>query len=254
MAARATRLAGEDVVGERARRARTLAGVLRRAAGALIYAVALTMVLRELGVDITPIVAGAGVVGVALGFGAQGLIEDLFAGLFILAEDQFRVGDVIKAAGVCGQVEHITLRATVVRDLDGTVHVIPNGEIKVVSNLTRNWSNVALDVGVGYREDLDRAIKVLEAVGRDLAADPEYGRLILEPPTVPGVEALAESQVTLRLLAKTLPLRQWDVARELRKRIKAAFDREGIEIPSPRHVLLPRAAEPAAPPAVPPQA
>lgn len=256
LAARAARLAEKDEgpLSERAKRARTLAGFLRRAAAVLIYAVALSVALRALGVDITPILAGAGVAGVALGFGAQGLIRDLISGLFILAEDQFRVGDVIKTAGVAGQVERVTLRVTQVRDLEGVVHTIPNGEIKVVSNLTKGFSRVSLDVGVGYREDLDRAIKLLDAVGRELAEDPQYGPLILEPPVVLGVEALAESQVTLRLLAKTLPLRQWDVARELRRRIKLAFDREGIETPYPHHVLLRRADDPSAPPAAPPQA
>lgn len=256
VAARTARLAEKDEgpLSERAKRARTLVGFLRRAVAALIYAVALTMVLRELGVDITPIIAGAGVAGVALGFGAQGLIKDLISGVFILAEDQFRVGDVIKTAGVAGQVERITLRVTQVRDLEGVVHTIPNGEIKVVSNLTKGFSRVSLDVGVGYKEDLDRVIKLLEQVGRELAADAQYGDLILEPPAVLGVEALAESQVTLRLLTKTQPLRQWDVARELRKRIKLAFDREGIEIPYPHRVLVGRAEEPPAPPATPPQA
>ncbi|HEY7677473.1 MAG TPA: mechanosensitive ion channel family protein, partial [Candidatus Methylomirabilis sp.] len=223
-AGRAARLAEKEAgpLAERAKRVRTLVGFLRRVASVLIYAIALTMVLRELGVDITPIIAGAGLAGVALGFGAQGLIKDLISGVFILAEDQFRVGDVIKTAGVAGQVERITLRVTQVRDLEGVLHTVPNGEIKVVSNLTMGFSRVSLDVGVSYREDLDRAIKLLDAVGRELAEDPKFGPLILEPPTVLGVEALAESQVTLRLLAKTLPLQQWDVARELRKRIKLA--------------------------------
>ena len=239
---------------ERAKRARTLAGLLRTAGTALVVAVAVTMVLRELGVDITPIVAGAGLAGLAIGLGAQSLIKDVLAGLFILAEDQFRVGDVIKAAGVAGQVEQITLRVTQVRDLSGVVHTIPNGEMKVVSNLTKEWSRVALDVGVSYREDLDRVTKVLEAVGRELAADAEYGKAILEPPVVLGVEALAESQVTLRLLAKTEPLKRWDVAREFRKRIKAAFDREGIEIPYPHQVVTQRTDVPAGPPTAPPQA
>jgi len=250
LAARAARAAEKDEgpLGERAKRARTLAGFLRRAAALFVYVVAAIMVLRELGMDITPILAGAGVAGIALGFGAQGLIKDLISGVFILFEDQFRVGDVIKTAGVAGQVERITLRVTQVRDLEGVVHTIPNGEIKVVSNLTKGYSRVSLDVGVGYREDLDRVIKVLDAVGRELAADPEYGRLILEPPAVLGVEALAESQVTIRLLAKTPPLRQWDVARELRKRIKAAFDREDIQIPYPHQVLLRQPNEPVAPP------
>src|SRR5574341_2375029 len=149
LAARAARAAEKDEgpLSERAKRARTLAGFLRRAGALFVYIVAAIMVLRELGMDITPIIAGAGVAGVALGFGAQGLIRDLITGVFILFEDQFRVGDVIKTAGVAGQVERITLRVTQVRDLEGVVHTIPNGEIKVVSNLTKGFSRVSLDVG-----------------------------------------------------------------------------------------------------------
>ncbi len=249
LAGRVADLAGKDEgpLGEGAKRAKTLAGFLQRAAALFIYLVAATMVLRELDVDITPIVAGAGLAGVVIGFGAQNLIKDLIAGFFILSEDQFRVGDVIKTAGVAGQVEHVTLRVTQVRDLEGVLHTIPNGEIKVVSNLTRGFSKVSLNVGVGYREDLDRVIRVLEGVGRDLAADPQFGKLLLEPPVVLGVEALADSQVTLRLLAKTEPLRQWEVARELRKQIKSAFDREGIEIPYPHQVVIHKP-DPDAPP------
>ena len=239
----------EGPQGERARRARTLAGFLQRAAALFIYLIAFTMILRELGVDIAPIIAGAGLAGVALGFGAQNLIKDLIAGFLILSEDQFRVGDVIKTAGVSGQVERITLRVTQVRDLEGVVHTIPNGEIKVVSNLTKEFSRVALDVGVSYGQDLDRVIKVLEGVARELAGDPQFGKVILEPPVVLGVEALGESQVTLRLLAKTEPLRQWDVARELRRRIKNAFDREGIYTP---HSVVVRKGEGAAAQTIPP--
>ncbi len=246
--------AGEGPLGERARRARTLAGFLQRAAALFIYLIAFTMILRELGVDIAPIIAGAGLAGLAIGFGAQNLIKDLIAGFLILSEDQFRVGDVIKTAGVSGQVERITLRVTQVRDLEGVVHTIPNGEIKVVSNLTKEYSRVALDVGVSYSEDVDRVIKVLESVGRELAGDPQFGKVIREPPVVLGVEALGESQVTLRLLAKTEPLRQWDVARELRRRIKNAFDREGIQIPSLPHGVVRKAEGPAAHTGAPPSA
>ncbi len=233
VAARAARLAGEEggALDERAKRAMTLAGLMRAAGTALTLAIAATMVLRELGIDITPILAGAGVAGIAIGFGAQSLIKDIFGGLSILAEDQFRVGDVIKAAGVTGQVERITLRVTGVRDADGVVHIIPNGEIKVVSNLSKGWSRVAVDVGVPYREDLDRVTKALDAAARDLAADPECGRLILGPPAVLGVESFAESRMMMRLVARAEPLAQDKVARELRRRIKLALEREGIAIP-----------------------
>jgi small-conductance mechanosensitive channel len=230
-------------ISEGEKRARTLASLLRTVGTTLVVLVASMMVLRELGLDITPLLAGAGVAGLAIGFGAQSLIKDVIGGFFILMEDQFHVGDVIQAAGVSGQVEQMTLRLTIVRDLSGTVHFIPNGEIKVVSNLTKEWSQVVLEIGVGYAEDVDRAIAALSAVGEELAQDETLGKLLVEPPKVLGVESLANSQVTLRMLAKTLPLRQWEVARELRRRIKLRFDREGIAIPYPHHVVLTRPAD-----------
>lgn len=231
---------GEPAVTEREKRARTLAGLLRTVGTTLVLVVAVMMALREIGLDITPLIAGAGVAGLAIGFGAQSLIRDVIAGFFILLEDQFHVGDVIQAGGVSGQVERMTLRMTIVRDLQGAVHFIPNGEIKVASNLTKEWSQAVLEIGVGYEEDVDRAMAVLTEVGHSLADDEAFGKLVLEPPQVLGVEALADSQVTIRMLAKTLPLKQWEVARELRRRIKARFDREGIQIPYPHRVIITR--------------
>lgn len=160
----------------------------------------------------------------------------------ILLEDQFHVGDVIQAAGVSGQVEQMTLRLTIVRDIQGTVHFIPNGEIKVASNLTKEWSRAVLEIGVGYEEDVDRVIAVLTEVGRSLADDEGFGKMLLEAPQVLGVEGLNDSQVTIRILAKTLPLKQWEVARELRRRIKARFDREGIQTPYLHRVVITRPA------------
>jgi small conductance mechanosensitive channel len=231
---------GAPAVTEREKRARTLASLLRAVGTTLVLIVAAMMALREIGLDITPLIAGAGVAGLAIGFGAQSLIKDIVAGFFILLEDQFHVGDVIQAGGVSGQVERMTLRMTIVRDLQGTVHFIPNGEIKVASNLTKEWSRAVLEIGVGYEEDVDRVMAVLTEVGHSLADDETFGTLVLEPPQVLGVEALADSQVTIRMLAKTLPLKQWEVARELRRRIKARFDREGIQIPSPHRVIITR--------------
>ncbi len=231
---------GQPAVTEREKRARTLAGLLRTLGTTLVLIVAVMMALREIGLDITPLIAGAGVAGLAIGFGAQSLIRDIIAGFFILLEDQFHVGDVIQAGGVSGQVERMTLRMTIVRDLQGAVHFIPNGEIKVASNLTKEWSQAVLEIGVGYEEDVDRVIAVLTGIGRELATDATFGALVLEPPQVLGVEALADSQVTIRILARTLPLKQWDVARELRRRIKARFDREGIQIPYPHRVVITR--------------
>ena len=235
---------GEPVITEREKRARTVASLLRTEGTTLVLVIAGMMVFREIGLDITPILAGAGVAGFAIGFGAQGLIKDVIAGFFILLEDQFHVGDVIQAAGVSGQVEQVTLRLTIIRDLQGAVHFIPNGEIKVVSNLTKEWSRAVLEIGVGYGEDVDRVIAVLSQVGRSMTEDEVFGKLLVEPPQVLGVEALAESQVTIRVLAKTFPLKQWEVARELRRRIKVRFDQEGIQTPYPHRVVITRPAAP----------
>lgn len=233
---------GEPAVTEREKRARTLASLLQTVGGTLVVLVATMMALREIHVDITPLIAGAGVAGLAVGFGAQSLIKDIIAGFFILMEDQFHVGDVIQAAGVSGQVEQMNLRMTIVRDLNGAVHFIPNGEIKVATNLTKEWSRAVLEVGVSYEEDVDRVSHVLTEIGQALADDETFGKLVLEPPQVLGIEALADSQVTIRILAKTLPLKQWEVARELRRRIKMRFDREGIQVPYPHRVVITRPA------------
>lgn len=235
--------AGQElVVTEREKRAHTVASLLRTVGTTLVVIVAAMMAFREIGLDITPLIAGAGVAGLAIGFGAQSLIKDVIAGFFILLEDQFHVGDVIQAAGVSGQVEQMTLRMTIVRDLQGTVHFIPNGEIKVASNLTKQWSRAVLEIGVRYEEDVDRVIAVLTEVGRSLADDEVFGKMVLEPPQVLGVEGLTDSQVTIRILAKTLPIKQWEVAREFRRRIKARFDREGIQTPYPHRVVIARPA------------
>jgi moderate conductance mechanosensitive channel len=225
-------------VSEREKRVRTLASLIRTVGTAVVVALAVPMALREFGLDITPLLAGAGVAGLAVGFGAQSLIKDVIAGFLILLEDQFHVGDVIQAAGVSGQVERVTFRLTIVRDLNGTVHFIPNGEIKVVSNLTKEWSRVVLEIGIPYAEDLDRVLGLLAAAGRELREDAVMGKLLLEAPQVLGVEALTETQVTIRVLARTLPLKQWDVARELRRRIKLRFDQAGIAPPYPARVIL----------------
>ncbi|HWT79648.1 MAG TPA: mechanosensitive ion channel family protein, partial [Candidatus Methylomirabilis sp.] len=217
----------EPVITEREKRARTAASLLRTVGTTVVLVICAMMVLREIGLDITPLVAGAGVAGLAIGFGAQSLVRDVIGGFFILLEDQFHVGDVIQAAGVAGQVEQMNLRVTVIRDLQGTVHFIPNGEIKVVSNLTKEWSRAVLEVGISHEEDVDRVIAVLAEVGRSLNDNETFGKLLLEPPQVLGIESVTESQVTIRLLAKTVPFKQWEVARELRRCIKLRFDQEG---------------------------
>lgn len=218
-------------------RTRTLLSLLRSVGLVIIGVMTLFMVLGALGVELGPLLAGAGVVGLAVSFGAQSLVKDVISGLFMLFENQFGVGDVIRIEGVSGAVEQMTLRIVVLRDVHGVVHIVPNGQITKVSNLTRSWARVVLDVGVAYREDPDRVSDVLRAVGHELWEDPEWRPLLVEPLEVPGIEAFGESSVTIRVTVKTLPLKQWDVARELRRRIKLRFDADGIEIPYPHQTV-----------------
>jgi moderate conductance mechanosensitive channel len=222
---------------ERQLRARTLAGIFKGVAKIVIVIVAGITVLDTLGISVAPLLATAGVAGLAISFGAQNLIRDVISGFFILLENQFKVGDVIKAAGVSGRVEDLNLRITVLRDLEGVVHFIPNGEIKVISNLGKEWAQAVVNVGVAYREDLDRVVRILNQAGDELSRDSLYGPNILEPPQVLGIESFEDSQMTLRISTKTKPLKQWETARELRRRIKMAFDREGIEIPFTQRVI-----------------
>ncbi|HSU12605.1 mechanosensitive ion channel family protein [Longimicrobium sp.] len=219
-------------------RTRTLVSLLRSVGRVIIFVIFLFMLLSAIGLDLGPLLAGAGVVGLAVSFGAQSLVKDVISGLFILIENQFGVGDVVRIEGVSGAVERMTLRVVVLRDVHGVVHIVPNGEIKKVSNLTRTWSRVVLDVGVAYKEDVDRVIAVMRDVGRELWDDPEWRPLLVDAVEVPGIESFGESSVTIRLMAKTLPLKQWDVARELRRRLKRRFDREEIEIPFPHQKLV----------------
>ncbi|MBB4634407.1 mechanosensitive ion channel family protein [Longimicrobium terrae] len=225
------------VLSAQTQRARTLLSLLRSMGMVLVAILGVFMVLGSLGVNLGPLLAGAGVLGLAVSFGAQSLVKDIISGLFILFENQFGVGDVIRIEGVSGTVEKMTLRVVVLRDVHGVLHIVPNGEIKKVSNLTRTWARVVLDVGVGYREDPDRVIGVLRDLGRELYEDPQWKPLLLDPVEVPGIEAFGESAITVRVMAKTLPLKQWDVARELRRRIKYRFDREEIEIPFPHQTV-----------------
>lgn len=218
-------------------RRKTLATVLTTTGVVVIVSVTAMMVLEEVGIALGPLLATAGVAGLAIGFGAQSLVKDIISGIFVLIENQYSIGDVIQTAGVDGVVEEVNLRTTILRDLHGVVHVVPNGEMRVLSNKTKGWSRAVLEIGIGYGEDPDRAIAVLEDVARGIHADPFFGELLLECPTVPGVEAFGDSAVTIRVMAKTLPLKQWDVARELRRRIKRRFDAEGIEIPFPQRVV-----------------
>jgi moderate conductance mechanosensitive channel len=219
-------------------RARTLVGLLRSAGIVFIVLVTFFMVMGAVGMDVRPLLAGAGVIGLAISFGAQSLVKDVIAGLFMLFENQFGVGDVVRIGDIGGLVEKMTLRVTVLRDIHGTVHVIPNGEVKTVSNLTRTWARAVLDVSVAYREDADRVMGVLREIGQEMWDDPQWQPLMVDaPPEVPGIQDFTDSSVDIRMMVKTLPLKQWDVARELRRRIKKRFDAEGIEIPYPHRTF-----------------
>ncbi|MBU2009874.1 MAG: mechanosensitive ion channel family protein [Chloroflexi bacterium] len=215
------------------KRVNTLTAVLLTAGQVFIIGIATFIILSELGINIAPVLAGAGVAGIALGFGAQSVVKDIIAGVFIVMENQYRVGDVVKIADIAGLVEEINLRRTVLRDLDGIVHVVPNGEIRVASNFTKEWSRVNLNISVAYGTDLDRAIAVINRVCQEMAAEAEWSPVILKTPQVLRVDNLGDSGIELKVLGDTKPIRQWDVMGEIRKRVKKAFDEEGIEIPWP---------------------
>lgn len=220
------------------KRAQTLGNILRHVFLVLISFIAVLMILGELGIQLGPLLATAGIGALAIGFGAQSLVKDVISGFFIILENQYRIGDVIEVAGVSGLVESLNLRRTVLRDLEGRVHTIPNGEIKVVSNLSKEWSRCVLDLGISYREDLNQVFDLLTQIGKELESEEPYKSAILEPLQILGVEKFGESQLIIRMMVKTVPLKQWEVGRELRRRIKVRFDEKGIEIPFPHRVLL----------------
>ncbi|MBS3918946.1 MAG: mechanosensitive ion channel family protein [Deltaproteobacteria bacterium] len=223
---------------EAKKRAQTLGNILRHAFLIIITFVAVLMILGELGIQLGPLLATAGIGALAIGFGAQSLVKDVISGFFIILENQYRIGDVIEVAGVSGLVESVSLRKTVLRDLQGKVHTIPNGEIKVVSNLSKEWSRSVLDLGISYREDIDQVIDLLIRIGKEMESEESLKSAILEPLQILGVEKFDESQMVIRMMVKTAPLKQWEVGRELRRRIKIRFDEKGIQLPFPHRVLL----------------
>jgi len=218
---------------EMKKRAETVSRIFVGTGTVLIIVAAIFMILSEVGINITPLIAGLGIAGIAVGFGAQSLVKDIIAGIFILLENQYRVGDVVRVADIAGIVEEINLRRTVLRDLDGIVHFVPNGEIKVASNFTKEWSRVNLNVSVAYDTNLDHAIAVINKVGAGMAEEPYWKSLILKPPQAIRVDKLGDSGIEIKILGDTKPIMQWEVMGELRKRLKKAFDGEGIEIPWP---------------------
>lgn len=215
------------------KRMNTVNGVLIGAGRIIIGIAVILMVLSEFGVPIGPMLAGFGVAGIAVGFGAQYLVRDLIAGLFILLENQYRVGDVAQVGGVTGLVEEVTLRKTVLRDVDGIVHHVPNGEIRVASNYTRHFSRVNLDIPVSYDTDLDHAMAVINRIGEEIAADENWRDRIITPPKALRVNKWADSAIEIKVTGDVKPSEQWSTMGELRLRLKKAFDAEGIEIPWP---------------------
>lgn len=223
--------------GDRDLQAQTLANVLASAASVLLWTLGLFMVLDQLGLDITTLLAAAGVAGIAIGFGAQTLVRDFLAGFFIILENQFRVGDVVKIGDTGGLVERITLRATSLRDLSGSLHVIPNGSIQRVTNMTFLWSRYVADIGISYSADPDQVIALLADVGKRMRREEPWGERMLEDPEVVGLDRFEDSALVFRVLLKTKPLQQWAVGREFNRRVKYALDEAGIEIPFPHRTV-----------------
>jgi len=215
----------------------TLIRIFTASLGMLVLLLVLLMVLQEAGIAVGPLLATAGIAGLAFGFGGQYLIRDLISGLFIIMENQYRINDVVCFDGTCGLVEDISLRMTTLRDLDGVVHHVPHGDIKKVSNLTKHFSRVNLNIGVAYNSNLEQVISVVNKVGRELADDSAWKEFILKPPQFLRVDDFGDSAIIIKILGETKPIKQWDVAGELRKRLKIAFDKEGIEIPFPQRVV-----------------
>jgi len=221
-----------------AARARTLLPLMRTTAAIVILLLTVLVVLSEIGVNIGPLLAGAGVFGLAIGFGSQKLVQDVITGLFILIEDTLAIGDVVRFdSDHAGTVEALSIRSVCLRDLAGNVHTLPFSEVKTILNMTKDWSYYALDVGVGYRENVDHVITVLKEIGDDLKADPEFGVHMLESIDVLGLDQFGDSAVIIKARIKTKPLQQWIVGREFNRRMKERFDAENIEIPFPHQTI-----------------
>jgi len=224
----------------RVQRTMALGSLLKSMLTGVVFAIVLTMVMSEVGIDIAPIIASAGILGLALGFGAQSLVSDFLSGVFMIFEDQYGVGDAVDLGEAVGTVEAVSLRITRVRDVNGTVWYVRNGEIVRVGNQSQNWARTVLDISVAYDEDLAKVQRVLREVAHDLWEDDDFKGVVIEEPEVWGVEDLTPDGVIVRVTLKTAPLEQWRVAREMRERIKARFDFEKIEIPYPQRIVWQR--------------
>ena len=225
-------------------RVTTLTSVLRTLAVVGLWSVVVVICLSQLGYDVRPILAGAGIVGLAAGFGAQHLVRDVIAGFFLVLEDQVRVGDVAVVNGTGGLVETVTFRTIVLRDLAGTVHIFPNGSVTTLANMTKDWSGYVVDVEVGYREDPDRIVALMRRVFEELRQDPAHGPLIVEPIEIFGVDAFKDSTVVIKARLKTVPIQQWTVGREYRRRLLLAFAAENVEVPATRVIQVGDAGKP----------
>lgn len=219
------------------KRTNTLGAIVRYVATFAIIAITVIMILKEFGIEIGPILAAAGIVGLAVGFGAQSLVKDVISGFFILLEDQIRVGDVVNIAGKGGTVEKVNLRTTILRDLSGNVHYVPNGHIDVVTNMTKEYSRYVFDIGIAYRENVDEVIEIIKSIDEEMRNDPEFKEDIIEPVEILGLDQFADSSIIVKARTTTLPVKQWRVGREFNKRLKKKFDELGIEIPFP-HVTI----------------
>ena len=222
---------------EKEKRVNTLINILRQAGGIVIWIIFILIILREVNLDIGPILASAGIVGLAVGFGAQELVRDFISGFFMLLENQVRAGDVAIINGQGGLVEEIALRTITLRDFSGTVHIFQNGKINTLANMTKEWSATVFDVGVAYKENTDKVKEVMKQVGDELMNDPEFKDAILEPLEIFGVDKFGDSAVVIKARFKTKPIKQWSVGREYNGRLKKAFDHEGIEIPFPHRTI-----------------
>jgi moderate conductance mechanosensitive channel len=229
--------AGETVLHRRTQRAQTMGALLKSIVTGVIASVVAMMVLAELGVNIAPLIASAGIIGVALGFGAQSLVKDFLSGIFMIFEDQYGVGDSVTFGDISGTIEDVSLRVTRLRDVDGTVWYLRNGEIMRVGNQSQNWSRTVLDIAVSYKEDVTRVRQLLQDVAHELWTDDHYRDMVIEEPEVWGVQSLGPDSVVVRVTLKTMPQKQWKVAREMRERIKVRFDDEGIAMPHPQRVI-----------------
>ena len=229
----------KDVIRESAQtlRLKTISKIFKWAGSIFIGLIWAYVVLDTFGVNVAPLLAGAGIIGVALGFGGQYLIRDLINGVFILVEGQFGVNDIVKIGDYAGVVEDVNLRTTTLRDMEGRVIVIPNGEIKAVINMARRFSQAVLNIGVAYKENVDKVMDVISGIGKEIRSDSKFNSFILGDFEMLGVDAFGESEVTIKCRIKTLPTKQWEVSRELRRRIKNRFDELGIEIPFPHRTL-----------------